>query len=1198
MKRKWKKLAAIILTAVLCVQNVVVYAEEPVSSVAEETSEEVFEEESVLEESSADDTSIQEEETVTEEASDISNDDSESTSDVSEPGISDNGSISEDPSVTETGSGSEGSETDTSVDDSNSDSDGSEIMTSVDDSNSDSDGSEIMTSVDDSNSDSDISETETSVDNSNSSSDVSETETSANNFVSENSKDTEDTLSDQDMNSDETAVTKISDNTDDTGNVTDHASEMILTAEEITENDVRVTDSVDRAAVMYGEDGYGISIDLAEQRQEGEEIAADWYRWYDYKSGYDSYVFELIGHGSGGLSKFYQAGTPAKFANEITHYTVEVDDPSIATVSARSIVRNYPSRGDQKAVQICPTGLKAGTEDAPETTLATLTVYYTVSGISVEYKYVTHLFIEVYDSDPDSNTGPDWTVNWMKGFGTQNTADTEPVKTETVKSASVPDISQERYPLDSTMQMLRDDSEFIGWDAPVVNETDHVITITAKWETTKACNAYIGKLFEGINFGEVPENFHINCTVTDLLTGNVLYEDELVSPDASDSEDAVWYHWNVEFNYIQEHGFEITCEEFNYEITGYNLNTDTIHEYRCDGIATPFFTNSITSNTACTWLITNKYEKIEYTYTLIYHEKVPDNDDTVVTNMPDPYWTRTISSNRSESLKITETIPIRDGYRFRYWQWGGGNGPALYPGENFSMWIPDNCTGVGADFYAVWLKDPVVPTHQDVSDLIDVPVTVVCDTGEVKDKYFGYTGHNMDRIEIGKPVYDNTGSYTCDVKFLADKFCDAYNRLLSAIDIDKSYHLSENQDDVTVTFTWDADEQIWKLPDGFEAPVVIHVTHESGEYPAKDQVNVTFKVENGSWNDGDRENITEVLNLSSDGTAVLGNMIPPVGDRPDTSYEPGGWDNIPTEDTRITEDTVYTYTYQPIHVHDYMETGNSRDPDCIHEGLKVWKCSCGETKEETIPALGHDFSTAAVTDNCSSHMDPNCTGHTMLCIRCGNTTRLEGYLKTEGHEFGDWIVDVPATMSTNGLRHRICGLCGHLEKEIIPASNLMTEFYHTVTYTDGVKNEEIFKDQVTDRLIHGSVTPMFDGTPERTGYVFVGWDPVVSLIVTGDAVYTAQWKPVSDLLTPEDKSDIDSDLSVSEYSEKETSSNTDSELIPDLSLSEQSKNENPNMEIIKTREMSNALPGMCLSVGFTTGMILLFLYDRRKKKAK
>ena len=74
---------------------------------------------------------------------------------------------------------------------------------------------------------------------------------------------------------------------------------------------------------------------------------------------------------------------------------------------------------------------------------------------------------------------------------------------------------------------------------------------------------------------------------------------------------------------------------------------------------------------------------------------------------------------------------------------------------------------------------------------------------------------------------------------------------------------------------------------------------------------------------------------------------------------------------------------------------------------------------------------------------------------------------------------------------------------------------YTVTYTDGVDNEEIFKDQ-TYTVEAGKATPAFNGTPTRKGYTFVGWKPAVAATVTGNATYEATWKSDSATTTPSD----------------------------------------------------------------------------------
>lgn len=62
----------------------------------------------------------------------------------------------------------------------------------------------------------------------------------------------------------------------------------------------------------------------------------------------------------------------------------------------------------------------------------------------------------------------------------------------------------------------------------------------------------------------------------------------------------------------------------------------------------------------------------------------------------------------------------------------------------------------------------------------------------------------------------------------------------------------------------------------------------------------------------------------------------------------------------------------------------------------------------------------------------------------------------------------------------------------------------TVTYIDGAEGEA-FEKQEYSACELWSATPAFEGEPTRPGYTFDHWEPEVAEIVTGNAVYTAQW---------------------------------------------------------------------------------------------
>ncbi len=76
------------------------------------------------------------------------------------------------------------------------------------------------------------------------------------------------------------------------------------------------------------------------------------------------------------------------------------------------------------------------------------------------------------------------------------------------------------------------------------------------------------------------------------------------------------------------------------------------------------------------------------------------------------------------------------------------------------------------------------------------------------------------------------------------------------------------------------------------------------------QHTVTFKVVNGKWNDGiNADKIVTLKGAEGDTLKLTADQIPEVGNEPSSSYEAGSWDVTPSNETAITQDTIYTYTY-------------------------------------------------------------------------------------------------------------------------------------------------------------------------------------------------------------------------------------------------------------------------------------------------
>ena len=83
-------------------------------------------------------------------------------------------------------------------------------------------------------------------------------------------------------------------------------------------------------------------------------------------------------------------------------------------------------------------------------------------------------------------------------------------------------------------------------------------------------------------------------------------------------------------------------------------------------------------------------------------------------------------------------------------------------------------------------------------------------------------------------------------------------------------------------------------------------------YAQKESISatVTFKVENGAWDDETTADQTVTLTgFAGDTLKLSADQIPAVGSKPDDGYKEGSWDVTPDTETEITENTTYTYTY-------------------------------------------------------------------------------------------------------------------------------------------------------------------------------------------------------------------------------------------------------------------------------------------------
>ena len=180
------------------------------------------------------------------------------------------------------------------------------------------------------------------------------------------------------------------------------------------------------------------------------------------------------------------------------------------------------------------------------------------------------------------------------------------------------------------------------------------------------------------------------------------------------------------------------------------------------------------------------------------------------------------------------------------------------------------------------------------------------------------------------------------------------------------------------------------------------------------------------------------------------------------------------------------------------------NPGNIAESLKV-KVVCTTTNS------GHDPAFYSLIDGTFTHTDVDQSGDYPTCsITISPDKYISRYSTDKNcqHTTPDDPKTVPLfwnkevqKWAVNDDQIGLNGVVFNAVCEAVPDT-------FTVTYTDGVENEEVFADQVYSDLRKDSATPAFNGTPTRTGYTFAGWEPEVAETVTQTVIYVAMWTPV------------------------------------------------------------------------------------------
>lgn len=520
----------------------------------------------------------------------------------------------------------------------------------------------------------------------------------------------------------------------------------------------------------------------------------------------------------------------------------------------------------------------------------------------------------------------------------------------------------------------------------------------------------------------------------------------------------------------------------------------TIYDFNVAG-------TTATQTTYTIYLVAKKAVPPTVTYTLTYYPNTTD----LVTNMPSPNPVTQKSSTSPVTFTVSSAIPAREGYNFLGWN---GKPDATTPTVQ-----PGNCVTTPATttrLYAVWqsntppIDKPDKPTENDVTGVI---VDIVCVTTTGTHDTVQYPlGYPTDaQHTIGEVVSDGAGGYICPVTVRTAWFVQQASNLVW-----KVQHTPTAQT-ITFNLTYDKTNKKWVKP---AANPRIEATHEVTP-PTKPIIT------------GRQEYIRVICKNEPNKER---NYVPKFG-------------RYTESDPAVQKvNGVWTYTITILrdkHVEEFNKDFpgcEDTDPNAVTTMSWVWK----DAEWKLVPVNGLRTVGAIIEVTCEPEaptadelkklemaVQVKCVvdaaqQHTSAYGLLGEYDK--DYFVGEPKKVGDdWLCDIsydpdPYVAEFN----KAFPTPKHIQNDekIVPVTLIwvggswqiktqgrvhVTEVY-TVTYTDGVENEEVFADQVYSDLRKDSATPAFNGTPTRTGYTFAGWEPEVAATVTQTVTYVAKWE--------------------------------------------------------------------------------------------
>ncbi len=422
----------------------------------------------------------------------------------------------------------------------------------------------------------------------------------------------------------------------------------------------------------------------------------------------------------------------------------------------------------------------------------------------------------------------------------------------------------------------------------------------------------------------------------------------------------------------------------------------------------------------------------------------------------------------------------------------------------FDGWNPEVAETVTEDvtYTAQW--KPVQPDKKAIEGAIGRGVAVVCDNQNVKH------GAKAYKVTLGEYTVSNVmgtaaDGYTCTVTVRAAKFIEKYSS-----DMGDAVHtlIAGEPAEKTIELKWNGEKWVAET----ELPVTFH-TLCPPEQPSKKDIEgaigrgVRIVCDNQNVNHWGKDykptqgeyTVSDVTGTASEGytctiTVKAAKIIEKyssdmgkthaliVGEQPEKTVELK-WDG----------EKWVAKTELPITFH--VECPPEKPTYDELKGLGI------NAKVDCTTTTAHNGKSYTLIEDTYNVSDPERKGTAYTCILTVNAKDYVAKYNAEENVGPHTLDDRDSKtieLTWNGEKWTAA--------ETSVTFNVKCELL-SVTYTDGVKGEEVFEDVVYKDIPYGTSTPAF-GTkdPTREGYKFVGWEPEVAETVTKNVTYTAKWE--------------------------------------------------------------------------------------------